>query len=63
MRVKLVRLREAQGFTQQTFSDAVGISRNHYSQIETGDKSPSLDVALRIKEALGYKGDDIFFNH
>ena len=62
MRVKLQQLRKASGFTQRTFSEAVGISRNHYSQIETGDKRPSLPVAIRIKNALGYAGDDIFDN-
>lgn len=60
MRAKLQRLREAQGFTQRTFSCAVGVSRSHYSQVETGEKQPSLKLALRIKRALNYYGDDIF---
>lgn len=60
MRTKLQRLREACGYTQQTFSAAVGISRSHYSQVETGDKQPSLHLALRIKRVLNYYGDDIF---
>lgn len=62
MRYKLVRLRKQAGFTQYTFADLVNISRNHYSQIETGAKNPSIDVALRIKNALAYHDDDIFFN-
>lgn len=62
MRVKLQKLRQANGYTQQTFSDTIGISRNHYSQIETGDKNPSLKLALRIKKALNYQQDDIFDN-
>lgn len=62
MRAKLQAMRKAHGFTQQTFSEAIGSSRNHYSQIETGDKQPSLKLALRIKRALGYYGDDIFDN-
>lgn len=62
MRVKLQKLRQAMGYTQQTFSDTVGTSRNHYSQIETGDKNPSLKLALRIKKVLNYQGDDIFDN-
>lgn len=62
MRARLQRLREAQGFTQQTFSEAVGTSRSHYSQIETGEKQPSLKLALRIKRTLNYYGDDIFDN-
>lgn len=63
MRKKLIALREQYGFTQQTFSDAVGISKSHYGQIETGEKSPSLDVAIRIKQVLCHKDDDIFFDY
>lgn len=62
MRAKLQKLREANGYTQQVFSAVVGTSRSHYSQIETGDKQPSLRLALRIKRALNYNGDDIFNN-
>ncbi|MBQ8331088.1 MAG: helix-turn-helix transcriptional regulator [Clostridia bacterium] len=63
MRTKLVKLREGRGYSQETFSKAVGISRSHYSQIETGDKAPSLKLALAIKRVLDYSGDDIFFDH
>lgn len=62
MRVKLQKLRQAMGYTQQTFSVAIGTSRNHYSQIETGDKNPSLKLAIRIKKVLSYQQDDIFDN-
>ena len=62
MRAKLQQLREANGYTQQTFSNAVGTSRSHYSQIETGEKQPSLRLELRIKRVLNYYGDDIFDN-
>lgn len=62
MRVKLVKLREKRGYTQATFSKAVGISRSHYSQIETGERDPSLKVGLKIKRVLNYTYDDIFFN-
>ena len=62
MRVKLKELREAQGYTQTSFAKAIGISRTHYCQIESGEKDPSLKVSLRIKKQLGYSEDDIFFN-
>ena len=62
MRAKLQQLRKSNGYTQQTFSAAVGTSRSHYSQIETGEKQPSLRLALKIKRMLGYYGDDIFDN-
>lgn len=62
MRTKLQQLRKSNGYTQQTFSAAVGTSRSHYAQIETGDKQPALRLALRIKRVLNYYGDDIFDN-
>ena len=62
MRAKLQQLRKSNGYTQQTFSAAVGTSRSHYAQIETGDKQPALRLALRIKRVLNYHGDDIFDN-
>lgn len=60
MRVKLQKLREANGYTQKTFSRSIGISRSHYAQIETGEKDPSLKVSLRIKKGLNYYNDDLF---
>lgn len=62
MRAKLQKLRKANGFSQQTMSAAIGVSRSHYAQVETGDKSPSLRMAFRIKRVLNYYGDDIFDN-
>jgi len=62
MRVKLQELRKDAGYTQETFSRQCGMSRNHYSQIESGEKNPSLEKALRIKAVLGYSDDDIFLN-
>lgn len=62
MRVKLVKLREGAGYTQETISKELGISRSHYSQIETGEKDPSLKLGLKIKRKLKYDKDDIFFN-
>lgn len=62
MRVKLRELRAALGYNQTTFAQAVGISRTHYCQIESGEKDPSLKVSLRIKKQVGYNGDDIFLD-
>ncbi|MCM1059411.1 MAG: helix-turn-helix transcriptional regulator [Eubacterium sp.] len=62
MRTRLKALRIACGFSQYTFADALGISRSHYSQIEAGGKTPSLPIARKIKETVGYTDDDIFDN-
>ena len=47
MRKKLQTLREGAGYTQQTFSERLGVSRSHYAQIESGDKNPSLKLSLK----------------
>jgi len=62
MRTKLVSLRKAMGLSQKTAADKLQLSRSHYSQIESGDKTPSLEVALRIKQTFNYSNDDIFLN-
>ena len=50
------------GLTQKEIATMVGISRVHYTQIEnnSGNKKPSLDVALRLKKVLNYSKDDLF---
>lgn len=62
MREILKRERIKKGLTQQAIADLAGISRVHYTQIEnnSGNKKPSLDVAMCIKKILGYSGDDLF---
>lgn len=62
MRTIMKQLRTQQGYTQKTFAQELGVSTSHYSQVETGDKQPSLNLSLRIKRALNYYGDDIFDN-
>lgn len=62
MRTLMQQLRKQQGYTQKTFAVELGVSTSHYSQVETGDKQPSLNLGLRIKRALNYYGDDIFDN-
>lgn len=62
MRSRLQNLRKAQGLTQTQFVEAVGCSRSHYEMIETGDRTPSLGLAMRIKAALNYHSDDLFDN-
>ncbi len=62
MRVKLAALRKGMGYSQETAAEKLHISRSHYSQIESGDKTPSLDVALCIKQVFDYYSDDIFLN-
>jgi transcriptional regulator with XRE-family HTH domain len=62
MREILRRERLNKHLSQKELAEMSGISRVHYTQIEncSNNKSPSLDVAIRIKKALGYNKDDLF---
>ena len=45
---------------QSDFGNMVGVSRQTISQIERGDYSPSVALALKIAQALDAKVEDIF---
>lgn len=62
MRVKLKKVRNEKDLTQQEVADRAGIERSYYTNIELGSKNPSLKTALKIKQALSYYEDDLFFN-
>jgi len=50
--VTLRALRKARNITQKQLSDATGTAQSSISDIETGYVSVSLDVYLRLLEAL-----------
>lgn len=60
MRVNMVNRRKELSLTQEEVANKSGIARTTYTNIELGDKNPSLAVALRLKKALNVKNDDIF---
>lgn len=62
MRNKLIELRRNNCLTQKEASKLIGISRAHYGRIENGERTPSLNIALKIKTIFNHEGDDIFFN-
>jgi putative transcriptional regulator len=62
MREKLRHHRILKGLTQEQISGLIGINRATYTNIELGNKNPSLFVAIKIKEILEYENDDIFLN-
>jgi len=61
MRQILINLRKSRNLTQEEVANAVGISRAHYGRIESGDRTPSLNKSLCIKEFFNYYNDDIFY--
>lgn len=48
-----------QHYTQEEFSEEIGISTNFLYRIEAGTASMSLKTLLRIQEALGVDGNTI----
>lgn len=55
--VRAVRARR--GMTQADLAGAAHLARSHLSQIERGDVSPSLDIQVRIAQALGLTIDEL----
>lgn len=62
MRELLRKERLNRNLTQEDIANKVGINRATYTNIELGNKNPSLEVALKIKEVLKHEKDDIFLN-
>ena len=62
MREKLIEIRQKKGYTQEQMANKLNIARTTYTGYEKGNFSPSLEVALEIKEILNYKKDDIFLS-
>lgn len=53
MRHALIRARKERNETQAQVAKALGITRPYYTQIELGERDPSLDVALKLGEHFG----------
>lgn len=60
MRNWLKEIRDSKGLTQEQVAILSDISRSHYTHIEKGTKTPSVDVAKRIAKALKFNWP-IFF--
>lgn len=54
MRSWLKQLRTIRGKTEKQVADDAGISQPFYHYVETGQKTPSPDVAQAIADALGF---------
>ena len=50
----LKRMRMEALYSQKEFAQVIGISQNHYSNIENGVRRPSPEVAKRIADVLGF---------
>lgn len=52
--------RREKNYTQEKLAKKVGVGRSTISEIEAGKHVPSVDVALRIANALDCKVEELF---
>lgn len=50
---KIKHLRVAKGMTQGELALILGVSQSYVSQVESGEKNCSIDVARKFAKALG----------
>ena len=62
MREWLKKKRENNGLTQEDVASKVGIQRAYYTMIENGNRNPSVDVAKKIANVIGFKWT-LFFEY
>lgn len=53
--VKLDEMRKAKNMTQVELAKKAGVAQNTISQLETGERRPSVKVAKRIAGVLGFE--------
>ena len=47
--------------SQSEMAQELGITQRHVAFLETGDRRPSLDLAVRISQYFGKSIEDIFY--
>ena len=58
---KMKAAREGKDLSQQELDDIVNVYRQTISAIEKGDYNPTVNLCIRICEALGKTLDDLFW--
>ena len=51
--MNLKELRKEKGFTQEQLANVCGVQRTTITMIETGNNSPSVELAKKLGEVLG----------
>ena len=57
---QIYELRKKANLSQEQLAEKVGVSRQTISQIERGDYSPSVTLALKIAKVLNVSVEEIF---
>ncbi len=60
MKHHIKELRTSIGWTQEQFSESLGVSRQTIISIENGRYNPSLELAFRISKLFGKTIEEVF---
>ena len=56
------KMRENKGLTQEVLSGLAGLDRTHYSKIERGLRSPTIETLFKIADALDIEPHEIMID-
>ncbi len=56
---KMIKLRKYKGFTQETFAQEIGVSRQSVYKWESGQSYPEVEKLLKIARTFGVTVDDM----
>ncbi len=56
---RLRKIRIDKGFKQIEVCNALGITQAYYSQIERGERTPSLEIFIKLCNVLGITPNDL----
>ena len=59
---RIQKIRQARGYTQQQFSEMIGLSTNYLSDVERGKSSVRLGKLATIINALECSADEVFID-
>lgn len=57
MRSKLIKLRQSNNMSQSEVAKAIGVARSSYALVESGKRTPSYELAIKISELFGFELD------
>lgn len=57
---RVKEFRDMKNISQNELAMRVGVSQRHIAFIESGDREPSLSLALKLEKELGYSISEIF---
>lgn len=61
-RNKLIELRNNKQLKQRQVAEVCGITTSYYGMIELGDRTPTLEIAMKIADFFETTVENIFFD-